>query len=977
MHGHSGSARSRTTVVASLVAAAALGASLLVAPAAHALGAPSGLSEHTRNSATFVLSWNGVAKAATYEVQVDTDSAFDSPDYLATTVNTTLVPTKSLPEGELFWRVRSTSGSTRSGWATSSFTADPVATPQPLAPQNDEELSQPDHPPLLQWSGVQGATSYTVAVDGDADMIGAQTYTTKSTSLVVPVPLTVGDWYWQVTASKGTGLNSLPSDVQRFVIDPLAAPDITYPVDDVNQSLEDVVLDWTPVPGATTYDLQVSPDADFNNLSLDVTGIKSTRYSPATTLNNDQFWWRVRAVDAAGQETPWTASLNGFQRQWSEQPEAVYPVGDPGTPSAISGTKAFFQWTPVKHASEYELQVSTDANFSPGVTKVCTTAQTTYTPRNISSNDCLFPSGSTVFYWRVRAMDRPYPNGLPGIYSDPQAFTYTPPADPAGSWDPNVQVTGLKIGIDGTGATTNLKGCSGATVGDICSGVPTTPTLSWDPVPGAHAYLVYYGQDASFTTTEIPNVPLTANTILQLKVGDSLNSLPDSQAGGAYYWHIRPCTSTALTSCAADPESSQSVLPDTRSFRKASPAVTGLSSSNPNSSEISFSWDDYYGTNLGTTWNGETSNQTARQYRIQVDNDSSFASPIDTKTVDQTTYTEHDNLYPDGTYYWRVQAVDDANQGQTWSSPQTFTKSSPAVNPASPVGGAHVSGMTPFRWDAAPFAASYKLEVYKNNDHTFSSTNRVVSVSLKTTAYAPTTPLPADSTNYLWRVRRVDASGNAGAWSDPQTFYSTGTAPTLVRPNDGVWAGAKSSVFEWTEVPGATSYQLVFGGASTAKYTTPATAYAPLTVLKDGSYTWRVIALDAGGHSLGTSATRDFKVDGTPPRVISVTPSTLKPKSVIKATFSERVKGVSGKSMKLYKLKGQKKKRIDAVVSTAKKGKVGRLDPTHALKPGSYLVVFVASRIKDRAGNTLVPSSAAPSLRSAVPGSALRWTAVG
>ncbi len=43
-----------------------------------------------------------------------------------------------------------------------------------------------------------------------------QEHTTKSTSFVVPDPLTAGDWFWTVTASKGTGFNSLPSDVEKL-----------------------------------------------------------------------------------------------------------------------------------------------------------------------------------------------------------------------------------------------------------------------------------------------------------------------------------------------------------------------------------------------------------------------------------------------------------------------------------------------------------------------------------------------------------------------------------------------------------------------------------------------------------------------------------------------------------------------------------------------------------------------------------------
>ena len=406
------------------------------------------------------------------------------------------------------------------------------------------------------------------------------------------------------------------------------------------------------------------------------------------------------------------------------------------------------------------------------------------------------------------------------------------------------------------------------------------------------------------------------------------------------------------------------MLPDTRSFKKVSPAVTGLTSSNPSSSEITFSWDDYYTTNVGTSWNGEASNQTAKTYRIQVDNDSTFASPVDTQVVDQATYTEHSKLYADGTYYWRVQALDDEDHGLTWSTPQTFTKLSPAVVQDSPTGDAHVSGTTPFRWEAAPFAASYTLEVYKNNDTTFSPANRVVSASVKTTAYTPTTPLAASSTNYLWRVRRVDASGNPGQWSPAASFYSTGAASSLVQPADNVWVSARRSLFEWSEVPDAASYQLVFGGRSTAKYSTPATAYAPTATLPDGTYTWHVDALDAGGHVLSSSPTRGFKVDGTPPKVVSVTPSQLKPSSNVKATFSERVYGVTGSTMKLFRVASGHKTRVKAKVTLSSTHKVATLNPSSSLKPGKYQVVFVTSGITDRAGNNLAPSSAAPVLKS-------------
>ena len=185
-----------------------------------------------------------------------------------------------------------------------------------------------------------------------------------------------------------------------------------------------------------------------------------------------------------------------------------------------------------------------------------------------------------------------------------------------------------------------------------------------------------------------------------------------------------------------------------------------------------------------------------------------------------------------------------------------------------------------------------------------------------------------------------------------------------MQPAQGVWVSARRSLFEWSEVPGASSYQLALGGESTLKFTTPATAYAPTSTLRDGSYTWKVNALDAGGHALGTSETRDFRVDGTPPKVTGITPSQLKPSSNIKATFSERVYGVSGSTMKLYKVSSGHKTLIKAKVTLSSTHKLATLNPNSSLRPGKYQVVFVASKITDRAGNFLVPSSAAPALKS-------------
>src|SRR4029077_2590814 len=123
---------------------------------------------------------------------------------------------------------------------------------------------------------------------------------------------------------------------------------------------------WNPVVGAKTYELQVSPNGDWaNNLALDVT-VESTRYSPPTTLDTDQYFWRVRAMDAKSPANNGGWSLEWqFKRAWSDQPVLLQPAWNLGDPATTIDVPTF-SWTPVHHASYYELEFSEDINFSPG-----------------------------------------------------------------------------------------------------------------------------------------------------------------------------------------------------------------------------------------------------------------------------------------------------------------------------------------------------------------------------------------------------------------------------------------------------------------------------------------------------------------------------------------------------------------------------------------------------------------------------------
>jgi hypothetical protein len=76
------------------------------------------------------------------------------------------------------------------------------------------------------------------------------------------------------------------------------------------------------------------------------------------------------------------------------------------------------------------------------------------------------------------------------------------------------------------------------------------------------------------------------------------------------------------------------------------------------------------------TWNRSTDNVSGvRNYRFQVANNSNFVNPIDTLVSDTTIMRK----LRDTTYYWRVKAIDRANNESNWSSVRNFIVSTVSI----------------------------------------------------------------------------------------------------------------------------------------------------------------------------------------------------------------------------------------------------------------------------------------------------------
>jgi hypothetical protein len=1137
-------------LLAALIIASGLGLAPM-APATSAPGAPTGLTPNQTSLAGLpVLSWNRVSSADSYDVQVSGSATFDNLLWSTATYNRRATPNIQLPAGQTHWRVRSRDDSGASQWSSASFSRSALSGPAAISPPNGAQLNPPEEAALIAWQPINGATQYTLEVSTDSQFVnpGAiKTYTTQTSSYVVPDPVVATTYHWRVRASLGSGVVTEWSATQSYGMGGLEKPVLVSPDNSAQAApIRDVVLDWEPVLGAHTYNLQISTDRNFNTIDDARQGVVSTRYSPPVTLNNDQYYWRVTPVDVAGNKLDWAqVDVWEFRRNWPFQPQLEYPAAN-----ALVGDPFYYQWSPVRHASSYRLEVARNtADFSQNnIFDVCSTVNTTFVPTG--DGDC-FPQAQGTYYWRVIGIDSPRGVVSEAVASPAQRFTYDPayvtPTSPISNasveiptlrWEPlpganqydivitnvaNGQTYGtrtygtswtptsvLPVGetfrwqvrsVSSTGrlgpnlttasqprfTTAASSAVTGAYPEPLSTGAPSDrfPTLQWSPATGATRYEVFVrpqgtilwrnlnvsypypaGEDTSMTwltpdtyewrveawsgntflaqssspglfvvaasetvtghrvalsgtasadptvacTKSLdPSLPLSETQCtgmggtpvlrwdakpnvgryvvwisrdqqLTNLVGDRTypteqaafvlpTALIDSQAGSAFYWHVQPCKL---------PGTCKAPQPAGHAFNKISNPVQLVSPADGLdvvvSNDITFTWQDYLCTNQGVQEVPATPlnpcragapvdpDVEAQSYRIEVDDEPNFQSPIDSVVVDQTTYTAFGSTYPEGPLYWRVQAIDGSGNALTWSDGRTLMKRSPTVTLSAPVSNTQTSGSAPLRWEPLAYSSSYDVEVYKNADTIGQAANLVYSGNSRQVALSRPVPFAVSSASYTWRVRPRDASGRPGQWtglgSETARFRVVGTAPQQTAPADGSLQQAKDVMFTWNGVEGATDYRVerrLVGGGGEEHVRTPGLAWAP-SIVGDGRWEWRVLALDSVGAEIGASPWWRFTVDQTAPAV-----STVKPVGIVKrganftVVFSEPVNDANRNTVKIMPSGSTRK--LSAVVKPSDDRTKAVLNPDDNLRRGRSYTIRVTSKITDDAGNQLTAYS--------------------
>lgn len=182
------------------------------------------------------------------------------------------------------------------------------------------------------------------------------------------------------------------SGVIRRKISSIKFPEITAPLLQTPENKQtnldyDVVLRWSNVPGAASYQVQVALDPNFNNLFREKDQIRNTFYNLSGLAESTEYFWRV-AVNTLDNQKIWSNVWSFKTKAELKAATLIYPQDKASIPLPIT-----FLWNQANGAVAYKLQIALDISFEELVINSAAITDTFYTPTNLIENQ--------NYFWKV------------------------------------------------------------------------------------------------------------------------------------------------------------------------------------------------------------------------------------------------------------------------------------------------------------------------------------------------------------------------------------------------------------------------------------------------------------------------------------------------------------------------------------------------------------------------------------------------
>ncbi|MGE5429534.1 MAG: S8 family serine peptidase [Syntrophomonadaceae bacterium] len=186
-------------------------------------------------------------------------------------------------------------------------------------------------------------------------------------------------------------------------------PVLDYPKDQTAIA-KDVTFKWKQVPGALTYNIQVSSTNTFETRASDSTLTDTVKVMSLSF--GSKYYWRVQAMN--------TTAAGQWSDVWSFSTFIAAPASNPVLSKPLNNAvnqplSLTLCWRKLKTSEKYHLQVSTKYDFSSLLVNDTTLIDTLKQLPGLSIN--------SVYFWRVRGINQ----GGKSLWSEEWTFTTIPP----------------------------------------------------------------------------------------------------------------------------------------------------------------------------------------------------------------------------------------------------------------------------------------------------------------------------------------------------------------------------------------------------------------------------------------------------------------------------------------------------------------------------------------------------------------------
>jgi|GEM_PF-3898404 len=684
---------------------------------------------------------------------------------------------------------------------------------------------------------------------------GVREVNRNSVDFINPAANLSGDYY--ATVSFGT--LSATTNTCALSIDPLL-PTLVAPANDSDDRPLNVTLQWTSVPAATSYQVQISTSPLFTTTVFD-TIVTSNSVIPSNLTYLTTYFWRVagRQGTTAGQWTqPWVFTTR----------PAIYPcvLLSPAEGQTFVEVNPELTWQLNVDATFYRVQIASDIAFQ-NIVMDTTTINNFYTSH-------VTLQYLTTYYWRVQGLNPPYESEwsiVRSFFTRPAIYTPT-------------------LVFPANNATK----------------ISTNPILRWNVANGATSYNLVVWKDSVGTTPVV-------NTV----VNDTLYQLQNLYGETPYYWQVQGLNPTHQSEWSAiwkfttkkifwGPVYQDTITVGTGTSTASYPFFTYYMDSRMQTIILASEIGNLSGAIIAIAYNVAT-NATQPMYGFTVKMKNTTATAVGTEfdNVGLTTvyYNNGEVVSSTGWKYLTLQTpfaydptknllIDICFDNTAWTSNSTVYSHTTTANltlhrfadlttgngcvdlSSANAGGVYTNrpntrivgyadgwlspkqylpqnnavnvllNPTSFVWGWLEDASSYQIQVATDS----SFTNIIIDQTTVDTTLDVTTL--SYITTYYWRVRGINIHQNS-VWSATRKFT---TRPaifpiTLVAPLNGAQYIPMTQTFIWRPESNATQYQLQVSTTPTfvstlLDYTTTDTSYT-FTTIPNATIYWRVRGLNA------------------------------------------------------------------------------------------------------------------------------------